>query len=375
MTAGANVVGRLSQRARSLHPATFLSQGKLQELRNLVERTGAQLVIFDEDLSPAQARNIEKELRVKILDRTELILDIFSRHARTHEAMTQVELAQLEYLLPRLSGMWQHLSRLGGGIGTRGPGETQLEVDRRQVRRRIAALRRRLEAIQKERDTQTRRRRSCFRICLVGYTNAGKSTIFNALTKAGVRTEDKLFATLETTTRRLWLPGLPVTLLSDTVGFLRKLPHHLVASFRATLREVEEADLLVHVADASHPDLEEQLQAVEWVLADLVAPDLPRLLVLNKRDRIQDEDRLLGLRRHHPQAVLLSAMDEEDVERLRGRIAEEVSRCLEDRPELRLALERSRRNASGEAPSALRVRRSGSASQEPVPSEPDPSAS
>ncbi|MBD3334830.1 MAG: GTPase HflX [Candidatus Eisenbacteria bacterium] len=323
-TAGADVVDRLYQRRPSIHPATFLSRGKLQQLRSACEKSAANLVIFDEDLSPAQVKSLEQRLRVKILDRSELILDIFSRRARTREAMTQVELAQLEYLLPRLSGMWEHLSRLGGGIGTRGPGETQLEVDRRQVRRKISVLRRRLEAIDRERDIQTRRRRESFRICLVGYTNAGKSTLFNALTQAGVTAEDKLFATLETTTRRLWIEGGPVVLLSDTVGFLRKLPHHLVASFRATLREVTEADLLIHVADAGHPDLADQIRAVNEVLDDLLDRRVSQLLVLSKMDRVTDEVRRQALRVDYPGALLISAFNGGDVGRVRDRIAEEI---------------------------------------------------
>jgi GTP-binding protein HflX len=323
-TAGAVLEGRLLQRRQSIHPSTFLSRGKLSELQAAIERTSADLVIFDEDLTPVQAKNLEKKLEIKILDRSELILDIFSRHARTREAMTQVELAQLEYMLPRLSGMWEHLSRLGGGIGTKGPGETQLEVDRRHVRRKISVLKKRLEAIGRERDTQTRRRDGSFRICFVGYTNAGKSTLFNALTDAGVLAEDKLFATLETTTRRLRLPGGPVALLSDTVGFLKKLPHHLVASFRATLREVEESDLLLHVADGSHPDLEEQMAAVASVLEDLLDHPVAQLLILNKIDRIDDEVRLQSLPVRFSESLPICAFEPRDIARLRDTIAAHV---------------------------------------------------
>lgn len=323
-TAGAKVVGRVIQRRQSIRPSTFLSRGKLDQLKAEVEKTKANLVISDEDLSPAQVKNLEKYLEVKILDRSEVILDIFSRHARTREAMTQVELAQLEYLLPRLSGMWEHLSRLGGGIGTRGPGETQLEVDRRQVRRKISILKQHLEVIERERDTQTRRRKDCFRICLVGYTNAGKSTLFNAMTQSDVLVEDKLFATLETTTRRVWVAGGPVVLLSDTVGFIRKLPHHLVASFRATLREVIEADLLVQVVDASHADLEEHMRAVDTVLDEILPRQVIRLLVFNKTDLIDDEVREQSLRAHHTQAEFISAFRPEDVARCRERIGVEV---------------------------------------------------
>jgi GTP-binding protein HflX len=353
VTAGGIVAGKVIQRSRAIHPATFLSRGKLEEVKGEVEKTDADFVAFDDDLSPAQSRNLEKRLRIKILDRSELILDIFSRHARTREAMTQVELAQLQYLLPRLSGMWQHLSRLGGGIGTRGPGETQLEVDRRQVRRKISILRKHLRAIERERDTQTRRRKQCFRVCLVGYTNAGKSTLFNSLTQAGVLVEDKLFATLETTTRKLYLDTGPVTLLSDTVGFITKLPHHLVASFRATLREVQEADLLLHVADASHSELEEQMAAVRKVLDDLLTRPVPQILVLNKADLV-DEVRERVLRLHYPDALLTSSLSQEDVEKARERIGEEVrslrrpvriSYAYRDQERLRKILDRGQRVA------------------------------
>ncbi len=326
-TAGAEVVGHILQRGESVHPATFLSRGKLTQMGELVAAQHADVVIFDEDLSPGQARNLERVLQCKVIDRSELILDIFALRARTREAQTQVELAQLEYQLPRLARLWSHLSRLGGGIGTRGPGETQLEVDRRRVRERIHVLRRRLLAIEREREVQGQRRRRLLRASLVGYTNAGKSTLFNALTGAGVLEEDRLFATLDTTTRRLVLASGEVLLLSDTVGFIRKLPHHLVASFRATLREVRESDLLIHVVDAAQPGLRAQMAVVERAVEELRqgCPVLT-LLVLNKADRLRDED-AIALRAEFPQAAILSALDGRQVARFRESLLTSARAC------------------------------------------------
>jgi GTPase len=326
-TAGGRVAGCLRQRRESVHAGTFLSKGKIEELKLLAETEKADLIIFDEDLTPVQSRNLAQALDRKVIDRTELILDIFATRARTREAQTQVELAQLEYLLPRLTRMWAHLSRLGGGIGTRGPGETQLEVDRRRIWHRITVLRLRLKAVDREREVQGRRRRRLFRVAFVGYTNAGKSTLFNALTGAGVLEEDRLFATLDTTTRRLALPAGRIVLGSDTVGFIRKLPHHLVASFRATLREVREADLLIHVIDASLPRFREQMAVVEGAIEDLLEgrPAI-WLLALNKSDRI-DEERAIALAGEFPRAALLSALDPAQVAHFRERLAEAVDEC------------------------------------------------
>ena len=293
-------------------------------MRELLLLHDAQLLIFDEDLSPAQARNLEKELKVRVVDRTELILDIFARRARTREAMLQVELAQLEYLLPRLTRMWEHFGRLGGGIGTRGPGETQLEVDRRRVRHRIAMLKEKLQGVEREREIQRKGRTRFFRAVLVGYTNAGKSTIFNALTRAGVLAEDKLFATLDTTTRIVGVPGEQRILLSDTLGFIRKLPHHLVASFHATLLEVREADLIIHVVDASHPRHEQQMRTVEEVLGEILPREVARLVVLNKADLFPDEVAAYSLKLRYPDAEILSAQSDGDIERLRERLAREL---------------------------------------------------
>ena len=252
-------------------------------------------------------RNLEKALGIKVVDRSELILDIFARRARTRESRLQVELAQLQYTLPRLTGMWKHLERQAGGIGTRGPGETQLESDRRRVRERIAGLKRQLEAVDRERETQRRRRRREFRAALVGYTNAGKSTLFNALTRADVLVEDRLFATLDATTRRMVSPDRRQVLLTDTVGFIRKLPHHLIASFRSTLSEATEADLLLHVVDASDPDSERQIAAVEGVLEDLSGTPPRTVMIYNKSDRLADAAIATALRANDPSCFVVSA--------------------------------------------------------------------
>jgi GTPase len=323
-TAGARVVKTVRQRRGTIHPGTFVSKGKLEELAELAQDDQADVFIFDEDLHPVQVKNLEDKLQRKILDRSELILDIFANRARTREAKLQVELAQLEYMLPRLTRMWSHLSRTGGGIGTRGPGETQLETDRRQVRDKILFLKKQMKDVEKERKVQRARRKFHHRTALVGYTNAGKSTIMNALTGAGVLAEDKLFATLDATTRRLVFPDGSLTLISDTVGFLRKLPHHLIASFRSTLEEVIEADLLVHVVDAAHPDAEAQIDAVEQVLEELGSATKPSLLVLNKADQVRDEAELRGLALRHPNALVVSALDREGVAALRERLHELV---------------------------------------------------
>ncbi len=317
-TAGARVVGTLVQRRGDIHPATFVGKGKLEELREMVRSTDADLVIFDDDLSPAQVRNLEKASARKVIDRSELILDIFARRARTRESRLQVELAQLEYTLPRLTGLWKHLERQAGGIGTRGPGETQLETDRRLVRERIARLKSALEGVERERETQRHRRRREFRAALVGYTNAGKSTLFNALTRAGVFVEDRLFATLDSTTRQLVSRDREVVLLTDTVGFIRKLPHHLVASFHSTLVEAIEADLLVHVIDAADPDHRRQVAAVDGVLDDILRePRPPRLLVFNKCDAL-DEDAIVALRVQYDGCLVLSARTGENLDTLRA---------------------------------------------------------
>ena len=286
-TAGAEVVSTLGQQLdRPTHH--YLGMGKLEELKHLQAETDCSLIIFDDELTPTQQRNLENALNVKIIDRTALILDIFSRNARTREGQLQVELAQHQYLLPRLVGQWSHLERLGGGIGTRGPGETQLETDRRLIRRRIRRLEQELQEVRYRRESyMSRRKQARFPVVsLVGYTNAGKSTLFNALSNAGVVVQDQLFSTLDSVTRRIWLPGGGQALLTDTVGFIHKLPPTLVAAFRATLEELHEADLLLHVIDITHSKAPEQTVVVVDTLGELDLADKPRLLVVNKMDRL-----------------------------------------------------------------------------------------
>jgi len=314
-TAGAVVVGRVVQRLPRPTLTYYLGKGKLQEVAELRGAIGYDMVIFDAELTPLQQRNVEDTLKVKIIDRTALILDIFSRHARTREGRLQVELAQHQYLLPRLAGQWSHLERLGGGIGTRGPGETQLETDRRLIRLKIQRLKREIEEISRHRRLYRRQRarRGIPIVALVGYTNAGKSTLLNALTNANVLVEDKLFATLDPVTRRLILPNGREILITDTVGFIQKLPPTVVAAFRATLEELEEASLLLHVLDITHRDAVEQGQTVERVLAELDLARKPRLLVLNKADLLWGKmgneaslyDKLTG--RGEQSTILISA--------------------------------------------------------------------
>jgi GTP-binding protein HflX len=317
-TAGARVLGSLVQARGRPHPAHFIGKGKLEELKTLVADTAADVAVFNDDLAPPQVRNLEKALGAKVVDRSEIILDIFARRARTRESRLQVELAQLEYSLPRLTGLWKHLERQAGGIGTRGPGETQLETDRRLVRERIARLKRALERVERERETQRRGRRREFRAALVGYTNAGKSTLFNALTRAQVFVEDRLFATLDATTRMMVSPARERALITDTVGFIRKLPHHLVASFHSTLVEAVEADLLLHVVDSADPDRARQMSAVEGVLEEILDEPRPTVLVFNKADLLSDPDEAAGLRAANSGAFVVSARTGEGLEPLRA---------------------------------------------------------
>ncbi|MBS1620346.1 MAG: GTPase HflX [Bacteroidetes bacterium] len=282
-TAGALAVKRFTQKLPHPDSKTFIGKGKLEEIRKYVQGKNIRIVIFDDELSGSQITNIEKALDVKTIDRSDLILDIFARRAKTAQAKTQVELAQYQYLLPRLRGMWKHLERLGGGIGTRGPGETEIETDRRIVRDKISLLRRKLAEIDKQSLTQRKERGEFIRVALVGYTNVGKSTIMNLLSKSDVFAENKLFATLDTTTRKVVFESTPF-LLSDTVGFIRKLPHHLVESFKSTLDEVREADVLLHVVDISHPNYEEQMGVVNHTLREIGAAEKPVLTLFNKMD-------------------------------------------------------------------------------------------
>jgi len=287
-TAGLSVAGKTLQVIRHITPATFVGSGKVDEVRALVQETTATVVVFDDDLSPAQQRNLEQALKVKVVDRSQVILDIFAQRAHSLTGKLQVELAQLQYLLPRLTRQWSHLSRLGGGVGTRGPGETQLEVDRRRVRERISGLRRRLDEVFRTRALHRKSRATVPypTVALVGYTNSGKSTLMNRLTAAGVLVEDKLFATLDPTVRRLTLPSGNPALMIDTVGFINKLPHGFVDAFKSTLEEVRTADLLLHIVDASNPQAPEQTAVVERVLGELGADRTPRIRVLNKLDRL-----------------------------------------------------------------------------------------
>ncbi|MAT71142.1 MAG: GTPase HflX [Planctomycetaceae bacterium] len=324
-TAGAEIVGRVTQRRQAPDPATYVGHGKVEEIAAIVEATDADVVIFDNDLAPGQGRNLEKAFGVKVLDRTEVILDIFSTRAQTHEARLAVELAQLEYSLPRLKRMWTHLSRMKMGVGMRGPGEKQLETDLRLVERRITELRRELDRVLKRKEREVAARRDRMTVSLVGYTNAGKSTLLNRLTDASVLAEDKLFATLDTRTRRWMLPGWGPVLLSDTVGFIRDLPHELIASFKATLEEARQADLLLHVADASNPAALEQIKSVYGVLAELGIEEKDTVLVLNKVDRLDDPARLEALRGRYPNAVPISAHTGEGVHRVAGAVSDALS--------------------------------------------------
>ncbi len=282
-TAGAIPLRRFTQKVDAPNPRTFVGTGKMEEIVNYVNRENADLVIFDDELTPSQLRNIEGQVKCKVLDRTNLILDIFARRAHTSYAKVQVELAQYQYLLPRLAGMWTHLERQRGGIGLRGPGEREIETDRRVIRDRISRLQVQLKKIDKQMISQRKNRGKFVRVALVGYTNVGKSTLMNLLSKSDVFAEDKLFATLDTTVRKVTIGNLPF-LLSDTVGFIRKLPHHLVESFKSTLDEVREADILLHVVDISHPGFEEQIRVVQETLTELGARDKPTYLVFNKID-------------------------------------------------------------------------------------------
>jgi GTP-binding protein HflX len=307
-TAGAEVVGRITQDRDHPEPATYIGKGKVEELHQRLKNETIPLVIFDDDLSPAQVRNLERIMECKVLDRSGLILDIFASRAKSSEAKTQVELAQLEYLLPRLTRQWTHLSKQFGGIGTKGPGETQIETDRRLIRTRISHLKEKLDRISKQRVTQRQGRTKHTRTALVGYTNVGKSTLLNLLAGSDVFVENRLFATLDPTTRLVPLDSAVSILMTDTVGFIRKLPHHLVASFKSTLEEITEADILLHVVDIASPYFEDQIRVVQETLEDLGAGDTPTLVVFNKIDMLQDRSILPTLSEKHPNCVFISAV-------------------------------------------------------------------
>ena len=343
-TAGARVVGRAVQRLERPNPATYLGKGKVQEIASQRFTLGYSTVIFDDELTPSQQRNLENALKVKVLDRTALILDIFAQHARTREGRLQVELAQHEYILPRLRGQWSHLERLEGRIGTRGPGETQLETDRRLIQDKIRGLKRQIEQVRRQRALYRRRRarQGVPVVSLVGYTNAGKSTLMRALSGAEVLVEDKLFATLDPVTRRLRLPSGATALLTDTVGFIQKLPTQLVAAFRATLEELEEATLMLHVVDITHPNAAEQSQTAEETLTELGLGEKPRLTVLNKLDLLldgdgtsleqvlEDEAMRMLLEPWGPQALVISAAQGWGLDELRQSIEAALAGAAEE---------------------------------------------
>ncbi len=335
-TAGGEVIKQYTQKITLPNPKTFIGSGKLMEVQSFVEKHEVSTVVFDDELTPAQQRNIEELLKCKILDRTGLILDIFAQRAQTSYARTQVELAQYEYLMPRLKGLWTHLERQKGGIGMRGPGETEIETDRRIVRDKIALLKKKLQVIDKQMSTQRGNRGALIRVALVGYTNVGKSTLMNTIAKSQVFAENKLFATLDTTVRKVVIGNLPF-LLSDTVGFIRKLPTQLVESFKSTLDEVQEADLLLHVVDISHPNFEEHIESVNLILSEIKSQDKPTLMVFNKIDAykplIIEEDDLVTektsrhftlneweqtwMSRMNGNALFISATKKENIEHFR----------------------------------------------------------
>jgi len=339
-TAGAVTVKRFTQKLQHPDRATFVGKGKLEEIRDFVQGRNINLVIFDDELTGSQISNIQDVLKIKVIDRSDLILDIFARRARTAQAKVQVELAQYQYILPRLRGMWSHLERQGGGIGSRGPGETEIETDRRIVKDKISLLRKRLAEIDKQSLTQRKDRGEFIRVALVGYTNVGKSTIMNTLSKSEVFAENKLFATLDTTTRKVVFEQTPF-LLSDTVGFIRKLPHHLVESFKSTLDEVRESDILLHVVDISHPQYEDQVEVVNRTLQELKAFDKPTIMIFNKMDLYEKntfdkwladdvkQDILNQLKtdwetRTQGNCVFISALERKNLEELRKTIMEKV---------------------------------------------------
>ncbi|HLT86894.1 MAG TPA: GTPase HflX [Sphingobacterium sp.] len=340
-TAGGEVKDVFTQKLAKPEHATFVGSGKLEEIRQYADAEEIDMIVFDDELSPSQLRNVERELKRKILDRSNLILDIFAKHAQTAQAKTQVELAQLQYLLPRLTRMWTHLERQRGGIGMRGPGESQIETDRRIILNKISLLKERLKVIDKQNETQRKNRGELIRVALVGYTNVGKSTILNMISKSDVLMENKLFATLDTTVRKVVIDNLPF-LLSDTVGFIRKLPHHLVESFKSTLDEVREADVLIHVVDISHPNFEDHIAAVNETLKDINALDKPVITVFNKIDaykapvevdengeeiKVTLEDfRNSWMAKNSDPAIFLSATEKTNVEEFKQKLYEIISK-------------------------------------------------
>ena len=330
-TAGAEVAKNFLQRVQNFSPATLIGEGKVHEVKRALEEENAKMVVFDDDLSGSQVRNLEERLPgIKVLDRTGLILDIFAKHAITAESRLMVEIAQLQYMMPRLTGAWTHLCRQhNGGIGTKGPGETQLETDRRMIRKRIQELKKKLEKIEDARESQANKRNNIFQVGIVGYTNAGKSTLTNRLTGADVYVEDKLFATLDSTTRKLYLDGEDI-ILSDTVGFIRKLPHNLIETFKSTLGVAAHADCILEVVDGSAPDYREHLEVTHKTLENIVSKETPRIRVFNKAE-ICDEARRTELLQNYPEAIQVSAKENIGMERLRTAFKEQLERWHEKR--------------------------------------------
>ncbi len=322
LTAGAETVMKLIQDRPAMDSAYYIGKGKAEELAFLVEQNDIDLVIFDDDLNPVQLRNLEKLVDKKIIDRSGLILDIFASRAKTNEAKTQVELAQLQYMLPRLTRAWTHLSKQYGGIGTKGPGETQIETDRRIIRNRISHLKDKLKKIEKQRETQSQQRKDLIRITLVGYTNVGKSTLFNLLTSSDVFAEDKLFATLDSTTRTLDFGKKEKLLISDTVGFIRKLPPNLVASFKSTLNEVRDADIILHVIDITHPYFEDQIAVVDQTLKELGSDTKTQIKIFNKVDALTDRNRISYVRNKYSDSIIVSAQRGINISQLQDKLVE-----------------------------------------------------
>jgi GTPase len=336
-TAGAESIFKIIQSKSTIDPTFYIGKGKAEELAQLVELNDIDLIIFDDDLTPIQVRNLEKLFNRKIIDRSGLILDIFALRAKTKEAKTQVELAQLEYMLPRLTRAWTHLSKQYGGIGTKGPGETQIETDRRMIRTRIGHLKEKLKSIESQRETQSKGRKDFVRISIAGYTNAGKSTLFNLLTKSDVFAEDKLFATLDSTTRTVNFDSKEKILISDTVGFIRKLPVHLVASFKSTLNEVRESDIIIHMIDLSHPYFEDHLKVVEDTLKEFDSVHKKEILVFNKVDSITDKSIIGYVRNKYPKSVIISAQKGINISSLKEKIEDLIEESfIEEEIELRI---------------------------------------
>lgn len=327
-TAGGNVVEKILQIKKDYNPATLLGKGKIQELKHLCQEHKIELLIFDDPLTPTQMRNITDEINVRVIDRTALILDIFAQHAKTAEAKAQVELAQLQYRSTNLIGFGTELSRLGGGIGTRGPGEKKLEIDRRRIRERMSVLSKTLTRIDKERTVQRKFRQQFFKISLVGYTNAGKSTLMNQLTNADVKVSPQLFATLDPNTKPFTLTKNITVFITDTVGFIKNLPHELVASFRSTLSEIKNADLILHLIDASEPNIDDRISAVEKTLEEIDCKDKPTLIVFNKIDRVYEPQIIKRLKRNHNKSVFISALSGEGIEQLKSTILTYVKTLL-----------------------------------------------